>query len=72
MKLSIKEKCLITDLINIEIKNVYETAKEKNNNPAYDFDAVNSELDYIIDLKILKSKFKLNDIEKKKERELYN
>ena len=40
MKLSIKEKCLITDLINIEIKNVYETAKEKNNNPAYDFDDV--------------------------------
>ena len=72
MKLSFKQKCLITDLINIEIKNVYETAKEKNNNPAYDFDDVNSELDYIIDLKILKSKFKLNDIEKKKERELYN
>jgi hypothetical protein len=68
MKLSIKEKCLITDLINIEIKNVYETAKEKS----CLLNDIDAELDYIIDLKILKSKFKLNDIEKKKERELYN
>ena len=69
IKLNVKQKCLLTDLLNIEIENVYKDIKKtKGNNIDHIIDA---ELDYIIECKIIKAKLELSEQEKEQEKELY-
>jgi hypothetical protein len=66
INLTIKQKCLLNDLLEIEIKNVYDSIKSTNDNFLID-----AELDYIIECKLIKGKLELNEQEKKVEQELY-
>lgn len=69
IKLNVKQKCLLTDLLNIEIENVYKDIKKtKGNNIDHIIDA---ELDYIIECKLIKAKLELSEQEKEQEKELY-
>ena len=67
INLTIKQKCLLNDLLEIEIKNVYDSIKSTNDNFLID-----AELDYIIECKLIKGKLELNEKEKEVEKELYN
>tara|TARA_R110000796_G_scaffold60733_1_gene140651 strand:- start:425 stop:631 length:207 start_codon:yes stop_codon:yes gene_type:complete len=67
INLTIKQKCLLNDLLEIEIKNVYDSIKSTNDNFLID-----AELDYIIECKLIKGKLELNEQEKEVEQELYN
>ena len=67
INLTIKQKCLLNDLLEIEIKNVYDSIKSTNDNFLID-----AELDYIIECKLIKGKLELNEQEKEIEQELYN
>tara|TARA_R100000654_G_scaffold26318_1_gene49924 strand:- start:963 stop:1169 length:207 start_codon:yes stop_codon:yes gene_type:complete len=67
IKLNVKQKCLLSDLLKIEIENVYKSIKKADNKSLID-----AELDYIIECKLIKEKLKLNDKEKEQEKELYN
>jgi hypothetical protein len=67
INLTIKQKCLLNDLLEIEIKNVYDSIKSTDDNFLID-----AELDYIIECKLIKGKLELNEQEKEVEQELYN
>ena len=67
INLTIKQKCLLNDLLEIEIKDVYDSIKSTNDNFLID-----AELDYIIECKLIKGKLELNEQEKEIEQELYN
>jgi|TARA_R100001463_G_scaffold126493_1_gene184245 hypothetical protein len=66
-KLTVKQKCLLNDLLEIEINNVYKSIKNGN-----DETLIDAELDYIIECKLIKEKLKLNEQEKEQEKDLYN
>jgi len=66
-KLTVKQKCLLNDLLEIEINNVYKSIKNSN-----DETLIDAELDYIIECKLIKEKLKLNEQEKEQEKDLYN
>ena len=67
IKLNVKQKCLLNDLLEIEINNVYKSIKNSN-----DETLIDAELDYIIECKLIKEKLKLNEQEKEQEKDLYN
>jgi len=67
IKLNVKQKCLLNDLLEIEIDNVYKSFKNFPNDVRLD-----AELDYIIECKLIKEKLKLNEQEKEQEKDLYN
>jgi len=66
-KLNVKQKCLLNDLLEIEIDNVYKSIKGSK-----DETLIDAELDYIIECKLIKSKLELSEQEKEQEKELYN
>ena len=66
IKLNVKQKCLLSDLLKIEIENVYKSIKKADNKTLID-----AELDYIIECKLIKEKLKLNEQEKEQEKDLY-
>ena len=70
IKLNTIEKCLITDLLRNCILQNYKELKEYQDKNEYD--SIECSVDYIKQLNLLKAKFKLNDIEKIEEQELYN
>jgi hypothetical protein len=67
IKLNVKQKCLLNDLLEIEINNVYKSIKGSK-----DETLIDAELDYIIECKLIKSKLELSEQEKEQEKELYN
>ena len=67
IKLNVKQKCLLNDLLEIEIANVYKSIKNSK-----DETLIDAELDYIIECKLIKEKLKLNEQEKEQEKDLYN
>jgi hypothetical protein len=67
IKLNVKQKCLLNDLLEIEIDNVYKSIKGSK-----DETLIDAELDYIIECKLIKSKLELSEQEKEQEKELYN
>ena len=67
IKLNVKQKCLLNDLLEIEIANVYKSIKNSK-----DKTLIDAELDYIIECKLIKEKLKLNEQEKEQEKDLYN
>jgi len=66
IKLTVKQKCLLNDLLEIEIKNVYKSIKNNK-----DETLIDAELDYIIECKLIKSKLELYKQEKEIEKDLY-
>jgi len=66
IKLTVKQKCLLNDLLEIEIKNVYKSIKNNK-----DETLIDAELDYIIECKLIKSKLELDKQEKEIEKDLY-
>jgi hypothetical protein len=66
IKLNVKQKCLLNDLLEIEINNVYKSIKNSN-----DETLIDAELDYIIECKLIREKLKLNEQEKEQEKDLY-
>jgi len=67
IKLTVKQKCLLNDLLEIEINNVYKGIKNSK-----DETLIDAELDYIIECKLIKSKLELNKQEKEIEKDIYN
>ena len=68
IKLNVKQKCLLNDLLKIEIENVYKDIKKIK---GYSDHVIDAELDYIIECKLIKEKLKLNEQEKEQEKDLY-
>jgi len=66
IKLTVKQKCLLNDLLEIEINNVYKGIKNSK-----DETLIDAELDYIIECKLIKSKLELNEKETQIEKDLY-
>lgn len=66
IKLTVKQKCLLNDLLEIEINNVYKSIKNNK-----DETLIDAELDYIIECKLIKSKLELDKQEKEIEKDLY-
>ena len=66
IKLNVKQKCLLSDLLKIEIDSVYKSIKNSKDEALID-----AELDYIIECKLIKEKLKLNEQEKEQEKDLY-
>jgi len=66
IKLNVKQKCLLNDLLEIEINNVYKSIKNSN-----DETLIDAELDYIIECKLIREKLKLKEQEKEQEKDLY-
>jgi len=66
IKLTVKQKCLLNDLLEIEINNVYKGIKNSK-----DETLIDAELDYIIECKLIKSKLELDKQEKEIEKDLY-
>jgi len=67
IKLNVKQKCLLNDLLEIEIDSVYKSIKNVPNDVRLD-----AEIDYIIECKLIREKLKLNEQEKEQEKDLYN
>ena len=67
IKLTVKQKCLLNDLLEIEINNVYKSIKNNK-----DETLIDAELDYIIECKLIKSKLELDKQEKEIEKDIYN
>jgi len=65
IKLTVKQKCLLNDLLEIEINNVYKSIKNNK-----DETLIDAELDYIIECKLIKSKLELDKQEKEIEKDL--
>ena len=68
IKLNVKQKCLLNDLLKIEIENVYKDIKKIK---GYSDHVIDAELDYIIECKLIKSKLELDKQEKEIEKDLY-